>query len=154
MTIGHKQIKPLTLEEFLALPETEPASEFIAGEIFLKPMPKLHHSTLQMQIATAINCIAKPAKLALAFPELRCNFANVSIVPDLVVLRWENIPFQADGTVADVVTSVPDWLIEILAPEQSPLRLMNKIGIAITNGSELGQLVIPHRLIRAMIFQK
>jgi Uma2 family endonuclease len=35
------QTKPLTLEQFLALPETNPASEYIAtGEIVQKPMPQ------------------------------------------------------------------------------------------------------------------
>lgn len=31
-------IKALTLEEFLALPETKPASEYIGGHIIQKPM--------------------------------------------------------------------------------------------------------------------
>jgi Uma2 family endonuclease len=31
--------KPLTLEEFLVLPETKPASEFIDGNIIQKLMP-------------------------------------------------------------------------------------------------------------------
>lgn len=34
-------VKPKpTLEEFLKLPETEPASEFIDGEIIQKPSPQ------------------------------------------------------------------------------------------------------------------
>jgi len=33
-------MNPLTLEEFLTLPETKPASEFINGEIVQKPMPQ------------------------------------------------------------------------------------------------------------------
>jgi Uma2 family endonuclease len=37
----------LTLEEFLKLPETKPASEYIEGEIIQKPMPKIKHSRLQ-----------------------------------------------------------------------------------------------------------
>ncbi|MEO0886876.1 MAG: Uma2 family endonuclease, partial [Cyanobacteria bacterium J06648_10] len=32
--------KPLTLDGFLALPETKPASEFINGRIIQKPMPQ------------------------------------------------------------------------------------------------------------------
>jgi hypothetical protein len=36
--------KPLTLEDFLALPETKPASEFIDGKIIQKPMPQGKHS--------------------------------------------------------------------------------------------------------------
>jgi Uma2 family endonuclease len=35
-TVSH----PITLEEFLKLPETKPASEYIDGEIIQKPMPK------------------------------------------------------------------------------------------------------------------
>jgi Uma2 family endonuclease len=32
--------KMITLEEFLELPETKPASEFVDGQILQKPMPK------------------------------------------------------------------------------------------------------------------
>jgi Uma2 family endonuclease len=38
--------KKLTLEEFLKLPETKPASEYVDGQIFTKPMPQGKHSTL------------------------------------------------------------------------------------------------------------
>lgn len=33
-------IRPITIEEFLQLPETEPASEWINGQIIQKPMPQ------------------------------------------------------------------------------------------------------------------
>lgn len=36
--------KPLTLEEFLKLPETKPASEYVNGKIIQKPMPQGEHS--------------------------------------------------------------------------------------------------------------
>ncbi|UIE40358.1 Uma2 family endonuclease [Leptodesmis sichuanensis A121] len=38
--------RPLTLDEFLKLPETEPASEYIDGQIVQKPMSQGEHSTL------------------------------------------------------------------------------------------------------------
>lgn len=31
--------EPITLEEFLKLPETKPASEYIEGQIVQKPIP-------------------------------------------------------------------------------------------------------------------
>ncbi|WP_338017115.1 Uma2 family endonuclease [Myxacorys almedinensis] len=37
----------LTLEEFLKLPETKPASEYFNGQISQKPMPQGKHSTVQ-----------------------------------------------------------------------------------------------------------
>jgi Uma2 family endonuclease len=133
----------LSLKEFLTLPETKPASEYIDGQIYQKSMPQLQHSTLQAEIVSCINHIGKQKKIAFAFPELRCNFAGVSIVPDIAVLRWQNIPFQANGRVADQVSLAPDWIIEILSPGQSPLRVMNKIGVAMTDGSQLGWLISP-----------
>jgi Uma2 family endonuclease len=136
-------VNNLPIEEFLALPETKPASEYIDGQIYQKPMPQFQHSTFQIEIATAINLIGKPQKLAFAFPELRCNFGNVSIVPDIAVMRWANIPFLPNKRVANQVPVAPDWIIEILSPDQSPLRVMNKISSAITNGSELGWLISP-----------
>lgn len=66
--------KAITLEEFLKLPETKPASEYINGEIIQKPMPKGKHSRLQLRLCNAINDVAEPRKTASAFPELRCSF--------------------------------------------------------------------------------
>lgn len=42
--------KPLTLEEFLKLPETKPASEYVEGEIIQKPMLQGEHSTIQGEL--------------------------------------------------------------------------------------------------------
>lgn len=131
----------LSIEEFLTLLETTPASEYIDGQIYQKPMPQFQHSTFQIEIATAINLIGKPQKFAFAFPELRCNFGDISIVPDIAVMRWANIPFLENKRVANVAPVAPDWIIEILSPDQSPLRVMNKISSAITNGSEIGWLI-------------
>ena len=63
--------KPLTLEEFLKLPETQPASEYIDGEIIQKPMPKGKHSRLQLKLCDRINEVAEGSQIASAFPELR-----------------------------------------------------------------------------------
>lgn len=72
----------LALEEFLKLPETQPASEFIEGRIYQKPMPQGKHSRLQFKLCERVNQVAEAPKIALAFPELRCTFGNRSIIPD------------------------------------------------------------------------
>jgi Uma2 family endonuclease len=84
--------KPLTLDEFLKLPETKPASEFIDGQIIQKPMPQGKHSTLQLSQGADINLALKPQRIARAYSELRCTFGGRSIVPDIVVFTWERIP--------------------------------------------------------------
>ncbi|MBE9136058.1 Uma2 family endonuclease [Nodosilinea sp. LEGE 07088] len=49
------QAPKMTLEAFLALPETKPACEFIDGNVVQKPMPKGKHSRLKAALTTAIN---------------------------------------------------------------------------------------------------
>lgn len=71
----------LTLEEYLKLPETEPASEYIDGRIIQKPMPQGEHSVIQTELAPAINSVLKPKQIARAFSELRCSFGGRSASP-------------------------------------------------------------------------
>ncbi|XGB39936.1 MAG: Uma2 family endonuclease [Cyanobacteria bacterium LVE1205-1] len=97
----------------MALPETKPTSDYIDGQIFQKPMPQFQHSTFQVEIATVINLIGKPQKPAFVFPELRCNFGDISNVPDIAVMRWANILFLENKRVANAVPIAPDWMIQI-----------------------------------------
>jgi len=137
-------IKPkLTLEDFLKLPETEPDSDFINGEIIQKPMPQGEHSRLQIKFGTIINQIVETPKIAYAFPELRCTFGGASIVPDIAVFRWERIPLQPSGIIANRFEIHPDWSIEILSPEQSQTKVLSKLLHCSRNGTELGWLLDP-----------
>jgi len=91
--------KPMTIEEFLAQPETKPAREYIDDRIIKKPIPQGKHSKIQWELLTTINSLALPPRHAHGFPELRCTFGGPSIVPDIVVLRWERIPLDDRGGV-------------------------------------------------------
>ena len=135
--------KPITLAEFLKLPETKPASEFIDGQIYQKPMPRGKHSTLQLRLADTINEVGFPEKIAYAFPELRCTFGGRSIVPDVAVFRWSRIPFDADGEVANIFELAPDWTIEILSPDQSQTRVTDNILFCLRHQTSSGWLIDP-----------
>ncbi len=135
--------KPLTLEEFLKLPETKPASEYINGQIIQKPMPQGKHSILQGELVTNINSVVKPQKIALAFPELRCTFGGRSIVPDVAVFAWERIPLDERQDVANVFKTHSDWTIEILSPDQSQTKVTGNILHCLKHGSKLGWLIDP-----------
>ncbi|BAY64455.1 hypothetical protein NIES22_45530 [Calothrix brevissima NIES-22] len=135
--------KPLTLEEFLKLPETKPASEYINGQIIQKPMPQGKHSRLRCQLFSAINALAENQKIALAFPELRCTFGGRSIVPDVAVFAGERIPVDANGDVANIFETYPDWTIEILSPEQSQTKVTGNILHCLKYGTSLGWLIDP-----------
>ncbi len=135
--------KSLTLEEFLKLPETKPASEYINGEVVQKPMPKARHSRLQAKFTTKINHITEEKQIAYAFPELRCTFGGRSIVPDVAILRWNKIEFNQEGEPVDNVVVAPDWTIEILSPEQSSNKVTGNILHCLSHGCQLGWLVDP-----------
>ncbi|MCX7595136.1 MAG: Uma2 family endonuclease [Fischerella sp.] len=135
--------KTLTLEEFLKLPETKPASEYINGQVIQKPMPQGKHSKLQGKLVTAINEVTENRKIALAFPQLRCTFAGRSIVPDIAVFAWERIPRDENGDVANVFQAAPDWTIEILSPEQSPTKVTGNILHCLKHGCRMGWLIDP-----------
>lgn len=117
----------ITLEKFLQLPETKPASEFIHGQIIPKPMPQGEHSTLQGELTTVINAVAKAQKIAIAYPELRCTFDGASVIPDVSVFRWQRIPRSASGRVANRFELYPDWATEILSPEQSQTKVLENL---------------------------
>jgi len=136
----------ITLQEFLQLPETKPASEYINGEIIQKHKPKGRHSRLQGKLCATINQVAEEAKIAYAFPELRCSFGGRSIVPDVAVFRWERIPFTPEGEVPDNFDLPPDWTIEILSPEQRPNKVIGNILHCLEHGSHLGWFVDPDDL--------
>ena len=137
------QNKQLTLEQFLALPETKPASEYIAGKIVQKPMPQGKHSLLQLELVFFINSILRKAGIAITFPELRCTFGGRSIVPDIVVLEHKNIPKDDDGEIANKVTTAPDWVIEILSPDQSTTKVIQNIIHCLDCGTQVGWLIDP-----------
>ncbi|MCL1466531.1 Uma2 family endonuclease [Argonema galeatum] len=142
----------LSLADFLQMPETEPASEYIDGQIYQKPMPKGKHSRLQSRLVAEINRVSEPNRLACAFTELRCTFGGRSIVPDITVFSWERIPVDANGEIENEFEIYPDWTIEILSPEQSSTRVINKILFCLNQGSELGWFIDPQERI-IMTFQ-
>ncbi|MEM6838066.1 MAG: Uma2 family endonuclease [Cyanobacteria bacterium P01_C01_bin.120] len=135
--------KSVMLEDFLKLPETEPASEYIDGHIIQKPMPQGEHSAIQTELAPAINQVVKPTQIARAFTELRCTFGGRSIVPDIAVFQWARIPRQENGRVANVFALAPDWTIEILFPDQSQTKVTKNILHCLSYGTQMGWLIDP-----------
>ncbi|MBD2457017.1 Uma2 family endonuclease [Nostoc sp. FACHB-87] len=135
--------QPITLEEFLKLPETKPSLEYIDGQIIQKPMPQGKHSAIQGEFVPAINNIVKPKRIARAFPELRCTFGGRSIVPDIVVFTWDRIPRDENGEIANTFALPPDWTIEILSPDQNQTKVTKNILHSLKYGTQMGWLIDP-----------
>lgn len=133
----------LTLDQFLELPETKPYSEYIEGTIYQKTMPKGKHSRIQTRLSATINQVGETTKLASAFTELRCTLEGRSLVPDIAVFQWDRIPLDEAGEVENRIMTYPDWVIEILSPEQTDALVIDKILFFLNQGTQLGWLIDP-----------
>lgn len=133
----------LTLEEFLQLPEEEPALEYFDGVIEQKMSPKTRHSALQGELVERINAVARRRQIARAFPELRSTFGGKSYVPDAAVYRWPRIPRDEEGKLLDDVRIAPDITVEIVSPGQSTNRLIRRCRWYVANGVQIALLIDP-----------
>ena len=134
----------MTLDEFLALPEEEPALELEAGGMVTqKVSPKGKHSSLQRGLLKLFDGFAEPRRIALALPELRTVFGGAAYVPDVSVYRWERIAWTSDGEVPDDFTEPPDIAIEIVSPGQNVTRLVRRCIWYVEHGVTLALLIDP-----------
>jgi Uma2 family endonuclease len=136
-------VKVMTLAEFLLLPETKPASEFIDGHIIPKPMPQGKHSLIQGQLVIHLELTLKLRKIARSFPELRCSFGDRSVVPDVAIVTSSRIPRDENGDIANIFPFAPDWTIEILSPDQSNAKVTKNILYCLQHGTQMGWLIDP-----------
>jgi Uma2 family endonuclease len=98
---------------------------------------------IQTTFIEVVNGLTRSQKIAIAFPELRCTFGGSTIVPDIAVFRWERIPKTESGRIANRFEIHPDWVIEILSPEQPQKKVLTKLLHCSRHGTELGWLLNP-----------
>ncbi|PSO48325.1 MAG: hypothetical protein BRC33_09955 [Cyanobacteria bacterium SW_9_44_58] len=129
----------LSLQDFLNYPEIEPAREYIAGKIYQKPRLRGKQERVLNRLLETINQTGKRQKSAYAFSNLRCSFENYSLVPDITVFHWNNLPVDSSGNLLREL--IPNWIIQILSPEEHSIRSINNILICLQRGAQLGWLV-------------
>jgi Uma2 family endonuclease len=134
-----------SLEEFLHWPriDEKPYLEYIDGKIEVKVAAQRRHSAIQGELCLTLNLFARPSRLGLALPELRCNFAGRSIIPDIVFHLDANIQTDANGVFVDEVFIPPDIHIEIRSPDQSVKKTKQKLEHSVANGCPLAWYIDP-----------
>jgi Txe/YoeB family toxin of toxin-antitoxin system len=63
--------------------------------------------------------------------------------PDIAVFAWSRIPRTERRRIANRFDCHPDWVIEILSPEQSANQVVEKILYCLNAGTRLGWLIDP-----------
>jgi Uma2 family endonuclease len=138
--------KRLTLDEFLAQPDTEPASEYVCGEVVQKPMPDTPHSRLQLFLAMLLYQFVSPRKLGWVGTEWRCIFGPAGMqrafVPDIVYASYERMP-PGDARANRFLRTAPDLAVEILSPDHHGALLAAKIQFYLRHGVRLVWAVDP-----------
>ena len=138
---------PLTLEQFLSLPEAEPALEMGPdGEITQKVSPTTVHALLQLEFATRLDRHARPQRLGRAFIEQRVILGRIPRVPDVSFYRQERLPLDVSGQYIAYPTTPPDIVAEIYSPGQEDRRdLVLKAAWYVDEGVQIVLLIDPDR---------
>jgi Uma2 family endonuclease len=137
MAIAHGH---LTLEQFLELPEEEPALEYYAGEVVQKMSPETDHSMVQSCFSGLLNDHAKPRGLGIATTENRLTSDAYSLVPDISFFSRPRVRRTRDGLYVNI-SGPPDIAIEILSPGQRVNALIAKCYRLLELGSRIVLLV-------------
>jgi Uma2 family endonuclease len=128
----------VTIDEFLHMPETKPASELMWGKVVQKPMTKRDHWLVADALLAALRAYRK-SRGGLSGPEATVPFrpsAN-ALVPDLAY--WA--PTKPMGTRDEAMP--PTLAVEIRSEGQSVDSLRAKCLFYLANGVDVAWLVDP-----------
>ncbi len=130
--------RPLTLEEFLALPEPEVPTEFVSGKVVEKPMPTHTHSAMVQALGSLLMAFLVKHRLGFVGPEARHLHRGEErlYLPDLEV-------FLARRTGEGPEERRPDIAIEVLSPGDRPASIAEKVTFYLRAGVPLIWVIDP-----------
>jgi Uma2 family endonuclease len=135
----------MTLEEFLALPETEPPSEFICGEVTQKPMPSPYHAILVAEISRLLGNHLHETMAGMVMSDARHaqRAEHRAYLPDVGVILKERLPRDRRTLERGPLELVPDLAIEVLSPDDRPNRVAEKLAFYLRNNTPLVWVIDP-----------
>ena len=134
----------LTLEEFLALPETKPGCEYVDGEVVQKSVPSTGHTIIQGLVSLVFGLFLRAHPIAVGGPEWRCIFGvrgrEQARLPDFALVMRERLR----GTHLDEpFRGAPDFAVEIMSPDDRMSEVLAKVRFYLENGVRLVWLIDP-----------
>jgi len=135
----------LTLDEFLALPETEPPCEFVRGEVVQKPMPSPYHSLLVVRLSRLLDEHVERSGGAFVMSEPRHadRDEDRAYLPDVSVVRASRMPTGHETLARGPLEFAPDIAVEVLSPDDRPSRVSEKVSFYLRAGTEIVWLIDP-----------
>ena len=118
----------VTLQQFLALPESKPYLELMDGEVHEKPMPNALHSILVTELVFLLKAYQRRNDTFYVMSELRhidVDHAWV-VLPDVSVTLRSRLPGPA-RSISNPVVVMPDIAIEVLSPEDRPGMVARRV---------------------------
>ena len=139
----------LTLDEFMHLPETKPASEYMCGRVVQKPMPEWSHGTIQIYLGAVLLHFLTRTGLGRVLTEFRCIFGPPggarAFVPDLVFIARDRLP------TGRYLYAAPDLAVEVLSPDQPQAQFAAKLDFYRRHGVRLVWVIDPIRSTIAVL---
>lgn len=137
--------RAITFEEFLALPETEPPSEYICGEVVPKSMPTAIHAQVVSALNILLGIYLLRTHLGTVWSDSRHARRSEQRVylPDLAVMLHASGPLKDINWNRGAVERVPDIAIEVLSPDDRPGRVAEKVNFYLRAGVSLVWVIDP-----------
>lgn len=135
----------VSLEAFLAMPETEPASELIDGEVVQKVAPNIYHARLTTDLIFRIEQYCRASGEAFGANEARhVQWSEERVfVPDIsFYARSRTREVMAAGTTRPVDVP-PDFAIEVLSPGTTYRATAERAAFFMRAGTRLLWIVDP-----------
>lgn len=134
-----------TFEEFLALPETEPPSEYICGEVVQKTGGELIHGALVSSLCLLLGpqLLSSPLGTIAVSPRHAHRAERRVYLPDIAILLHSGgLLTHAERTVGPI-ERIPDIVIEVLSPDDRPSRIAEKVNFYMRAGVPLLWVIDP-----------
>jgi Uma2 family endonuclease len=125
-------LRPVTFEEYRALPDDGPRYELIGGVLYMSPAPKLIHQFVSGEIYARLRDHVNDHRLGLAmFAPFDVRFSEHNAVqPDVLFFSVANRRALGD----DYGVGAPDLAIEVLSPSNRRVDLVLKRALYADNG--------------------
>jgi Uma2 family endonuclease len=132
----------LTLEQFLASPESDDSYEFVDGQVVKKMSPKRFHASLQAELLLFLRTLLEGK--GFVYPEwgivLTRNGQDWCPVPDLTYISMERLPADVGNEMCPVP---PELVIEIMSEGQTFKYFVAKAGDYLNAGVERVWVIDP-----------